>query len=118
MHPRSLTIVAEPEEVVLWSTCHLVLVLFAGAGYWLSFFSSEIICCVAIISEPSRWQHWLDWQQWGCCLLVERYGSVETSCDGIHAPLCLLELCSEGFAQQVIAEYALPRLRPYSLMVC
>ena len=34
----------------------------------------------------------------------------------MRAPVCLLELCSEDFAQQVIAEYALPCFCPYSLM--
>ena len=58
----------------------------------------------------------MDWRQWACRLLVERYGSLEASSDGMHAPLHLLELCFEGFVQQVIAEYPLPRLRSYSLM--
>ena len=49
-------------------------------------------------------------------MLVERYGSIEASCDGMCAPVCLLELCSEGFAQHVIADYALPCLCPSSFM--
>ena len=58
----------------------------------------------------------MDWQHRGCRLLVEQYGSVEASDDGMRALVCLLDLCFEGFAQQVIVEYALPCLRPYSFM--
>ena len=68
------------------------------------------------MSGSSRWQRRLDWQQRACCLLVERYGSVEADYDSVHALLRLLELCFEGFSWQGSAECALPCPQPYSLM--
>ena len=68
------------------------------------------------MSGQSRWQRRLDWRQWACRLLVKRYCSVEAGCDSVHALLQLLELCFEGFAWQVTAEYALPCPEPYSLV--
>jgi len=58
----------------------------------------------------------LEWRQRARRLLVERFGSVESGCDSLVAPLRLLELCFGEFMRQVNTECSLPCPHPYSLM--
>jgi hypothetical protein len=87
-----------------------------GCCCWLCSFPSEGFFRIIIMPEPCRWQLQLEWRLRARRLLVERFGSVESGCDSLVAPLRLLELCFGEFVRQVNTECSLPCPHPYSLM--
>ena len=96
--------------------CLRVLPVDFGCYCWLRSFPSEGVFRIIIMPGPCRWQLQLEWRLRARRLLVERFGSVESGCDSLVAPLRLLELCFGEFVRQVNTEGSLPYPHPYSLM--